>query len=40
VERAGVEWGVPALGLVPVGSVSVLIVGQNCPIKWAHRAIM
>jgi len=42
VEAAGVEgeWEVPALELVPVGSVSALTVGQNCPIKSARPAIM
>ena len=42
VEEAGVQvgWEVPALEPALVGSVSVLIVAQNCPIKWEHPAII
>ncbi|MBA7677543.1 hypothetical protein ES703_85801 [subsurface metagenome] len=42
VEEVGVQvgWGVPALELAPAGSVSVLIVAQNCRIKWEHPAMI
>ena len=34
------EWKVPARGLAPVESVSVLVVVRNCPIRQEYPVIV